>query len=194
MALTFSGSVVAITPELDRLRRRVGKDARPVTTVMARSVRNDLQEHFRRRHADNPNWLGAPRSGFWLQVRSSVQQPVFSGRATADVVVADPRLAQKVYGGEIRAKRGRALTIPVHPKAYNRRAGTISGLVLLSDRGKAGGGRVGLLVKPRPDKGFPEVYYLLKTRVTQKADPEALPDFGVLQRRAVSRVERYLKR
>lgn len=193
MALTFSSSWVAITPELDRLRRVAGKPSRALTGVMARQVRNELQTHFARRHVENPNRLGAPRAGFWLQVRQSVQQPVFRGTASAEVVIADPRLAQKVYGGTIRAKRGKALTIPVHPAAYNRRAGTISGLVLLSDRGKKGD-RVGLLVKPRPDKGFPEVYYLLKRSVTQGEDPEALPDFGALRRAALRRAEVFLRR
>lgn len=45
----------------------------------------------------------------------SVSGPIFVGSGRVRVSVTDFRLAQKVYGGTIRPKTAKALTIPVAP-------------------------------------------------------------------------------
>jgi hypothetical protein len=190
MSLDFTAEVVVLTPEVRAAALAIGKPT-ALTRVMARQARNDLRAHFAQRHRENPNKLGGARSGFWLQVRGSVQQPVLLGKTSAVVVVEDPRLAQRVYGGVIKPKRAKVLTIPVHPQAYNRRARTIEGLVYIPmSRGET----VGLLVMPASGGGLGEVYYALRKSVRQRADFKALPNFGWLQSRVVARAESWLRR
>lgn len=190
MSLAFTAEFLRTTPEITATAKALGKEA-VLTRVLGRQVRNDLMTHFAGRQQDSPNKLGAPRSNFWLQVRSSVQQPVLKGKTQAEVEVSDPRFMQKVHGGTIRPKRAKSLTIPVHPQAYNRRARTIDGLVFIpGDRGEV----TGMLVMPAKDGGFGEIFYLLRKSVTQKRDPKALPSFSDLQAATTRRAERWLAR
>jgi hypothetical protein len=153
--------------------------------VAGRAVANLLKRYFVAKNSAEPNKLGGKRTNFWLQIRDSVQAPVDSGANSVIVSIADPRFCQKVYGGEITAKRAGALTIPVHPAAHGRRASVLEqvlGIKLHLIRQKSGGNTIGLLVGPgnQGTFGFGEIFYVLVKSVTQGPTPGALPPEATL--------------
>lgn len=164
-----------------------------------RELGNQLKKHFRQKDVDEPNKL-APgrREHFWLQVGQSVQEAVLSADGLAvSVTIADPRFAQKLFGGRIVAKNADALTIPVAPEAYGRTARTFeeeTGLQLfLIKTGKGNFERAVLAAHEQPGAGF-TVEYLLTPSVDQEADATALPDIGILQAAVLARGDAVLKR
>jgi hypothetical protein len=76
--------------------------------------------------------------------------------------------AQKQYGGTIRAKNARALTIPIAPEAEGKRAAefAMGGRPLFVIASKGGNSILGYSAG---DQFVP--LYVLKRSVTQKADP-----------------------
>lgn len=170
---------------------------RPEAVLMAagRELSNQLRSHFRKKDREEPNKLSPRREHFWLQVMRSVHNPEQTGYNTVSVRVSDPRIAQKVFGGRIVAKRARALTIPVAEKAYGRTASTFereTGLKLFllipTDGGKAEGklaAKIGEQV---------EVQYVLRRSVNQKSDPTALPDKTALEKAILERARKVAER
>tara|TARA_R110000803_G_scaffold59101_10_gene117504 strand:+ start:5072 stop:5470 length:399 start_codon:yes stop_codon:yes gene_type:complete len=98
-----------------------------------------------------------------------------SVEATEDGVTitnTDPRLAIKISGGVIEAKRAKALTIPVDPRAHNRRAIEFQSwfrLKLFRPRGKD-------YLAVIEDDGSFSVIYLLRKRVKVKPVKGAMPE------------------
>src|SRR5690242_7736174 len=81
--------------------------------AVGRELANQLKAHFRMKEQTQPNKLSPRREHFWLQIAGSVNNPEQTGYNAVSVRVSDPRIAQKVFGGTITAKRAGALTIPV---------------------------------------------------------------------------------
>jgi hypothetical protein len=114
------------------------------------------------------------RSNFWNEIAQSVQSPVVEGGDTqVRVSITDPRIAQKVFGGEIRAKNVRMLTIPQTPEAYGRTAETFEHetglkLFLIKESDFAA-------LAAKFSSGGIAIEYILKSSVHQDADPTALP-------------------
>ncbi len=160
----------------------------PTAMLLAcgRELGNQLKSHFRKKDAAEPNKLSSRREHFWLQVSRTVSAPTQSGFNAISVSINDPRIAQKVFGGTITAKRAGALTIPVEEKAYGRTAATFereTGLklfLLKSSKGNA-------VLATKLQGGGIEVEYLLAKSVTQKADPTALPDERDLEKAILAR-------
>lgn len=175
-----------------RLRQPTG-----LMRVLGREAGNQLKSHFRLKQQREPNRLGGKRTNFWRAVASSVQSPTISGDGTeATVAVSHPAIAQKVFGGRIRAKRARTLTIPVSPEAYGRTASTFeaeTGLKLFLVQVGIGNFKSAVLASQR-DGGGMQIEYVLKREVTQDPDPTALPPeaalAGALLRRAQLHVDR----
>ena len=91
------------------------------TKLGAFEVSNYLRtEHFPEKNANEPNKLGAKRTNFWTDVGRSVLQPFVKGLSVI-VRINDFRFAQKLYGGVIKAKRVKFLTIPISKQAYDKR-------------------------------------------------------------------------
>jgi len=153
---------------------RQAKRPRAIMAAAARACANRLKKHFRERERANPNKLGGRRTHFWLQVMRSVQAPVIIGDGLeARISINHPAFAQKVFGGTIRAKRVKLLTIPVSPEAYGRTASTFeheTGLKLIFMKQ-----RDNIFLAARAEgQGF-TIHYLLTPKVDQQADPHALP-------------------
>ncbi len=162
------------------------KQARNPRTILSssgRAVAALLRRHFNAKDDTEPNQLSERRSHFWKQVAKSVQNPVVAGNAVT-VSINDPRFAQKVYGGTIKAKAAGALTIPVEERAYGRTAYTFEGAtglkLFLLRTGKSAFQKAVLAVKENNAKGF-TVEYILTPEVDQKADPDALPPKSALE-------------
>src|ERR1051326_4715156 len=112
-------SRVYFTNLLAQARRPAG-----ILQVVGRGVANLLKRWYRQRDREEPNRLGGPRTHYWLEVAGSVQAPVVEGESAVTVTISHPTIAQKIFGGPIRAKRVRNLTIPETPEAYGRTPAT----------------------------------------------------------------------
>jgi hypothetical protein len=164
--------------------------------VVGREGVNRLKAHFRERQK-TPNRLGGTRQNFWRQIAQSVSQPQLADAGTSvRITVADPRFAQKVFGGVIRAKKADALTLPVSKDAYGKTASTLEqekGIHLFVIASKGQGQGTGLLAAA-DGNGNITVHYLLKKSVNQQADPNALPERGAFLAALVARAEAYTAR
>ena len=162
--------------------RAQGRAPGSVNSVVGRAVQNSLRSHFREKDANEPNRLGGERTHFWLQIARSITQR--STGNSVEVAITDPRAAQKFYGGTIKAKRGKYLTIPIDPLAHGRRVSVLArqmGWTIF---------RRGMCLAANTGGGIRNLY-ALKESVTQRATPGTLPDAAVLQS-AVARALRQL--
>jgi hypothetical protein len=143
------------------------------TKVGAFEVSNYLRtEHFPEKNANEPNKLGAKRTNFWADVGRSVLQPFVKGFSVI-VRINDFRFAQKLYGGVIKAKRVKFLTIPISKQAYDKRVSVFeqeTGKRLFRIKSKKGN----ILLVESLD-GEIKPHYLLKQSVDQKPNKNALP-------------------
>lgn len=163
-----------------------------IMAAAGRAGANLLKKHFRIRDRE-PNKLGGPRTHFWAAVGQSVQAPVVSDSgATVTISINHPAFAQKVFGGEIRAKRASLLTIPVTPESYGRTAATFekeTGLKLIFLRQ----GNNAILASRAEGQGL-TVQYVLVPSVHQEADPNALPPEKDIEEAVVSAADKALQR
>lgn len=180
--------------ELTRsLTRIIGLTQRPrsILQAAARSVRRDLQRHFRQRDRQ-ANALGGRRTHWWARVAQSTQIASVTDQQ-AVVSISEPGIGMKVTGGVIRPVEAKALTIPLHPEAYGRRAKTVemvTGLPLWRYRPKKGGPT--FLAQTLNDDQI-RIMYVLKSMARVKADPNALPDQATMDRNAAQAAEAQLK-
>lgn len=169
------------------------KNPRAVMAAVGRQGANDLRAHFRRKDQTEANKLGGRREHFWRQVMQSVSAPtVSSSGRTVTITITDPRFPQKVFGGTIRAKRAKALTIPVTPEAYGRAASVFeheTGVKLFVIASEFGEGLLAAQIG-----GVVKVEYLLRKSVDQAPDPDALPPRELLERNALERAQSVVDR
>lgn len=194
MTLTFNDTKFQV--EFGRKVSLV-KNPRSMLLGAGREVANQLKSHFRKKDRSGANKLSDRRTHFWLQIASSVNAPVVAGATTVTVTIADPRFAQKFFGGTITAKNAGALTIPVEERAYGRTAATFereTGLKLfLVKTGKGAFENAVLAVKDDQGRGF-TVEYLLTPSVKQQADTDALPEKTALETAILKRAQRMVDR
>lgn len=156
---------------------------------LGRRLANDLREWFRERQLNGPrNKFGAPSSGFWREIRDSVNDGEVQGDGVT-VTIADTRFNQKYYGGTIKAD-DKLLAIPARTEAYGssprlfpfltaiffRSTGTKA--LVETERTKLGkgGGKKG----SSEVKTAGMVWYWLVDSVSQERDPQALPPENAL--------------
>lgn len=109
-------------------------------------------------------------SKFWGEVANAVKTKAFTGHSVI-VGCADRRGVFRHFGGEIRPKKARALTIPIDSRAKGKRAADFEsgGRDLFVLRGKGSGDTVGILGYSEGDRFVG--LFVLRTRVRQKAQP-----------------------
>lgn len=173
------------TPLLKRLRGAVvGTRA---NVVVGRAVAELWRNHLYAKDRTEPNRLGGGRTHFYAKAADAIS---FRAGKNQVVVVSSHRgLRQRFLGGPIVAKPGKALAIPVHPKAHGKSPREFGDLFLLkTGRGK---GATAILAQ---DKGRSklEVFYVLKKRVDQKGDPTVLPPEAKIGKTAEKVVHRFL--
>ena len=163
-----------------RALSKQAKNPRAMMLAGGRGVANRLKKHFRDKNKAEPNKLGGKRENFWTKVGQSVQAPVadFSG-LTVRVSINDPRFAQKLFGGVIRAKRVRNLSIPQTAEAYGRSPSTFEAetglkLTLIKLGGTESNSFENLALAAHQSGGL-QIEYLLTPRVIQEPTPGALP-------------------
>ncbi len=185
--------------EFDRVSARLKRPA-GLARVLGRAAVVELKAHFRRKNR-TPNRLGAPRShggrGFWGAVANAVQSPTITDGGTAvRIAISHPHYAQKVYGGTIRAKRGRYISIPLSVEAYGRTPGQpIPGQVPNFEAATG----IRLFLWHRGGNKFLaaalaggiKVHYVLKRSVDQKPDSTAFPAKAALLHALLIRARLY---
>jgi hypothetical protein len=149
--------------------------------VMGRAARNVYVDHLRRKNADSPNQLGGKRTNYYLGAARAT-----NFRAVDDgVLISIPHvgIAQRYFGGVIRAKPRKFLAFPVHPDAHGKRPREFPGLSLIFGRD---GEPIGLMrarlrprkrgmVGPPVPEPFGEILFRLTKEVNQAPDPSVLP-------------------
>ena len=194
--------MIAITANRPTFSRQFGqvlaraKNPTAILMVAGRELHNVLRKHFREKDRTDINKL-APnrRQHFWLQVMRSVNNPVQSGYNQVSVRVSDPRIAQKVFGGLIKAKRSKLLTIPASPEAYGRTAETFERetgrkLFLIKVGGTKANASSSLVLASAMGNHRFQVEYNLTPRVKQDKDPTALPSEEEMEKSILARAQK----
>jgi hypothetical protein len=170
------------SPAVEALIKTAPTQLDSLLKTVGRSATNQLKDHYRgvnaRYEGKGRGYLGGQtperRVQFWAKVAQSVSNPKPNGPGKVIVTIGHPAIRHKLEGGTIRPKKAKALTIPVHPEAYGRRARVLKrkkSLKLFVLRGQSG---VAMLASK--SRGELEIFYLLKKSVTHKPDPQAFPD------------------
>ena len=176
--------MIAIRPDASDFKVRFGnivascRRPRAILAAAGREGGNLLKKHFREKDQTNINSLAPERRAhYWLGVSRAVQAPVVEGDTAVSITIADPTIAQKVFGGPIVAKRVQNLAIPESPEAYGRSPAVFeaeTGLKLFVLK-TGPGGHANIILAAAVGQGI-QVEYLLTHSVDQKADPTALPE------------------
>lgn len=189
----ISGKVIALGLEQTKFKLRdlTQKLKKPGDgfLIAGRAVGNELKKHFREKN-QKTNKQGFTKSGFWSQIRDSVQ--VIKLGDGAVVQINDPRFNQKVYGGTITPKTSKALAIPLENEFYGVRPSTFGDRFFFLPT-HSGGKTVGILAEHLADNSV-RAAYILMSSVDQDADPTALPPLDALERVAVTALEGWIKR
>lgn len=160
------------TPALRRLE--AGLQPARLTPIIGRSARNATREHLFGKDAAG-NKLGGRRTHYYGTAARGTNFAIEGDT----VVVSIPQLGirQRYYGGTIKPKTAKYLTIPVHPAAHGKRAREFSDLEVVFG---PGGRPVALARKASGKRTLGEIYYRLVRSVTQAADPTVLPTMEAL--------------
>ncbi|MBI3886155.1 MAG: hypothetical protein HY302_10545 [Opitutae bacterium] len=183
--ITFDNQAL---PTLLRVRAAVQRP--DIRKVMGRGIATRLRKHYTKLDAQRANKQGGTRTHFYAQARRGVQQPELVGGDGVKVVTNHVGIAQRYFGGEIRPKTGKFLTLPVAPAAYGHRAREFNDLhaIYFSDGS-------GILVRDNTEtkSGVGEIYFRLVKSVAQKPDPSVLPTEAELTAAAVAAGDAHMK-
>ena len=175
------------TPELKRQVAELGGTRG--TAAMGQACAQLIKRWLIQRNA-RPNEKGFPKSNFYG--RAAEKTFWIANEVRAEIHIALEGFAQRVYGGTIKPVNAGALTIPVVPEAYNKRAREFPDLVFVPLQNP--GNAFGFLMRPIEGKAFGVVMYLLVKQVTQVGDPTVLPDGKDILDTAITALERIAKR
>lgn len=182
--LTVSGSALPFLTRLKTVSRpeKTNKFAAVGVAVL-------IKKHLRALEMGRPNKMGFPRSHFWSNSAKSVKWSADSQKG--QVEVAREGFRQRLYGGIIKPVNVSALTIPINPKAYNKRAREfdlkwvpaapgdpprVRGYLVKFREGlKRKGVKNKWRVSKFSESRLGEWYYVLLASVTQRPDPSVLP-------------------
>jgi phage antirepressor YoqD-like protein len=193
-----------------QLTNRVG-----LHKVLAAALADQLQGHFRDKNRV-PNRMNAPKTNFWNQIANATSVTEVS-ETGAVVSVAEDRFRIQLFGGEIRPKNKKALTIPLVKEArglfarsyetkFNTRLFTIKGRRALFERTgrptesliyqtnvRVRQGKRALTI-PLPARSGIRPVYALVPKVNIKADPTALPTREAIVTRLQEEANDFLSR
>lgn len=131
------------------------------------------------------------RSGYYGRAATLTSTETDSKEAR--VRIAQPGIGLHYYGGTVRPKRAKALTIPAIPAAYGKRAGEFPDLDLVVF-GRKGTGKKGKAALVRKRGEALQVVYWLVKKTTHTADKTILPTDEALLDQATSTVQRIIER
>lgn len=157
--------------------------------LVGRSATNVYRQHLFGLNNTRPNALGGQRTNFYAQAARATHFDV-AGDIGVIISINQVGIAQRFFGGTIKPKTAKFLTIPARAEAHGKRAGEFNDLIVLF--GKNGPyalaravstaisvGRRGAdgtrRVASRGQQGGEIMFWLVK-EATQAADPTVLPD------------------
>lgn len=166
------------TPAIRRLVVRAS--GRAAFAAIGGSVAALVRDHLVKKD-QTPNRLGGRRTHFYS---AAANQTNWRANDTeAEIRISKDGFRQRLLGGPIRPVNHKALTIPIHPMAYGRRASEFgSELRLVSLNGGRDGKTTGLLVLTNGPDSL--ALYVLRTLVNQAPDPSVLPTDAEMLRAA----------
>lgn len=161
------------TPFLDRLINAAASPA--LRHVVGRSGRNKYVSHFqaldRARHRAHV--------AFHFYGRAARNTSYRVAGDDVSIVVSQEGVAQRYFGGTVRARRVKALTIPARPEAEGKSAREFPDLFPVRKKTGLGGGQAkGFLA--RKDGNRIRVMYWLRASVHQDPDPSVIPSDNAL--------------
>jgi hypothetical protein len=164
---------------------------RPLMARLGKGLEKQLRGHFLARDREG-NSRGWASKHFWnREVRANTALAEFD-ETQATVRIASPAFAQKLYGGTITPKRGRALAIPLTAEAYAagspKNWSAPGGRYLFRPAG-----RQFLAVRERgKGKGALRAMWALVPSVTQAPDARALPPRAALEEQVARDAEAWV--
>jgi len=188
-----------------------------IRLIMGAAVKEEVQQHLYalsndEGHHKTARSLGATPTGFYLHAADHTHDPQLEEQGVS-VSIEQQGLAQRFYGGRIEGDP--LLTIPARAEAYGKRASEFDNLrLIIWNQDGAGDGqfigglveRDATVVNPRRG-GFKQtkgrakgdaigggLFYFLARWVDQSADPDVLPDEGVVLDSALSAARNYIDR
>lgn len=96
-----------------RAALRSSADRRQMLEAAGRGVSNLVIRHLRARGA-RPGKPGWPKSNYWEDAASSTQTRIVAAEAVVSIHAPGIRLRR--YGGNVDAKRGKAMAVPARPE------------------------------------------------------------------------------
>ena len=173
-----------------------------VGPIIGRSANNTIREHLFGLNSSRPNALGGSRTNYYAQAARATQFQV-EGESVI-VSINQIGIAQRYFGGTIKPKKAKYLTIPARAEAHGKRAGEFNDLVVVFGRGgqpiglarawqtKIGQNKSGQTVSRGIAGG--EILFWLVKEVTQQADKSVLPEDGTMTEAINRDVASYLDR
>lgn len=183
-----------VSEELKRLNEKVVK----LNPVIGRSAANRVQSHLFEQNKLKPNKLGGSRTNFYSAAAKSTHFVIIPDGVL--VVVAKQGIAQRYYGGVIRANKQKFLTIPACSEAYGKRAKefknlhvekTEAGLALVENYSTKI--RIGKKIKSLGETGGRVMFWLRKS-VKQEGDESILPSRDNMIAAIIDTVKNYIGR
>ncbi len=173
VSLRTSGTTLA---DLRRLERAL--DLKYLGPIIGRAIRNVIRDYLFFLNSTRPNALGGPRINFWA---AAARATTFTFAGDLIVIsIAMEGMAQQFYGGTIRPKTAKYLTIPARAEMHGKRAREVPGLHLLFNRAHPPWALA--------DKNG-AVMFILTKEVNQRPDSTALPTREVMQAAGLKAVE-----
>lgn len=174
-----------ITPELNRIAQDI-KDPKKLMIGLGKQMEIEFRKHFAARDKE-PNAMGWPKKHFW---RDEIRKNTALTEVTANravLTISSPAFAMKVFGGTIKPKRVKMLTIPKTAEAY------LAGSASLFPR-ELHVRRLKLLNRAALFDSDGNMQYGLALEVKQNADPRAWPDEAKLEDSILNRARSILAR
>lgn len=180
--------------------------------IVGRAARNTYREHLFGINSQRPNALGGARTNFYAGAARGTHF-----RVEGDGVIVSINqvgIGLRYYGGTVKPRTKKYLTIPAIPEAHGKRASEFSGLrfaivfdqsagsnglyrpalvqgaaTLIATRRGRDGARRSRAIGERQHR----VVYWLAKQATSKPDPTVLPRPELVQAQAIRAVEAYAK-
>ena len=203
IGFTINVSQDTATPALQRFQAAM-VPAR-LNPIIGRSATNTVREHLFGLNLSRPNQLGGRRTNYYATAARSTHFDVFGD----DVIISINQIGMGLhyYGGTVRPRTAKFLTIPVAPEAHGKRAREFNNLELvfgaggqpiaLATQGTRGvqitQNKKGQLVKKNVGRHGVIMFRLVK-KVTVKADPGVLPYTELITKRVKDDVNSYIGR
>lgn len=193
------------TPALQRMAAAVQPGR--LQAIIGRSAANTYKQHLLGLNQTRANALGGPRTNFYAAAARGTSFRVVGD----DVVVSisSVGIRQRYFGGTIKPKTTKYLTIPAIPEAHGKRASEFQGLRFAIVPDEQGRQRPALvqgaqtLIRGRRSKGGvrfraigeirERVVFWLARSVTQQPDPTVLPYTELVETRVQRDVAAYLQ-